>query len=589
VAERAVSALRQSRSLLTDPAPSQRKSARTRPDVVLPMSPSRSYLNSPSIAGSAVDAAASADDVVELSGRLDRLASRLLDSERDKESTARALEDARRELQTQAQAQTREGLRDGERGDYGFSPPRNRNTGARSSAPTASVSATHNVPDVVPPRESSRADPYASLQQDLNQSREDERSVRLLSTRYAEELESALAALEREKHANIQLRRQNDDLLSARDGTGATGVRIRELEQQLRAAESSRDDAITGLQRAESELERTQDKLASTAHRLAQREDDLKDVRERCRIAESERDALENSISDVERAAAKAVVKAEDAHNTRVKEEELRFEAERQVASLTARLGAMQRDMDAYLKAASRSDLLKVMATKGVIGTIHAPPSIEASTIREGSTTARAAAAASTTEPTGAIASVFSRLDGADQMKARATKTQRRRRAYLDASSDTSVEGYEAFREGIEEGDDESSYNEAGNAEAVIDPTLKPYVIATGLPGDRPKTLEAAAVEAVAFVLYSELNNADLSAIRKERGDRRRYSQASNGAAAPQKDLRESSVGEACVTAAMRLIRTAIKKSHGTAQTSDNTPAGVVRPVTADDIILPLR
>jgi hypothetical protein len=613
VAERTVSALRRSRTgagagAHTDAgAPNSPRKAQGR-EVVLPPSPAHSYLGSPSIAArEAADGAASAADVLEITGRLDKLASRLLDSDREKGDVSRDLAEARRELQKSTAPSRGRGQE--ERGDYGFSPPRPPHLSS-SAAVGAEVEAMESAAQFIRGagrREEAAAAAAAAaaaeaLQHDLDRSREEEKSVRLLSTRYAEELEAALAALEREKRANGQLRRENDGLLSSRDGTGGVGVRVRELEQQLRASEGDREDAITSAQRAESELERCQDRLATTTSRLAQRDDDLREVRERCRAAEGERDALESSVKEVERAAAKATVAAEDAHKARSAEEEVRFKAEREVAALTARLGAMQRDMDAYLSAANRSDLLKVMATKGVIGTVHAPPSAETLS-RQGK---GADGGVAFTVGTGGVGSMFARMDGAaaaaaagtgqaaaDNKKGPAKKARRRRAAYLDApSTDTSVEGYDAFRRGIEEEEEEEDEEDAveggGGAEVVTDPTLQPYIIATGMPGDRPKTLEAAAVEAVAFILYSELNNADLSALRQERDGRRRQSQATGGRPSSV-DLSSSSVGQACVTTAMRLIRTAIKKTRGGSHDdTDDGPTGVVKPVTADDIILPL-
>ena len=189
IAERSIALLRRSRGA---PAASDSVAvART----VSSVRPRGHALDSPSVTtgsrsplgttrgGTATADASSAEDIVELSGRLEELAGRLLDSERDKDDALTDLADARRELSVAASVHDAGRGAEG-RSLYGFSPPR----------PPTRPALRHPVSTM-----------DTSLQQDLDISREEERSVRLLSTRYADDLEQALAALVRVNALNIDI------------------------------------------------------------------------------------------------------------------------------------------------------------------------------------------------------------------------------------------------------------------------------------------------------------------------------------------------------------------------------------------------
>ena len=633
------------------------------------------------------------DEMVELSGRLDNLATRLMNTQasRDHRNQSQQLESARQELRSairegeQSNPSTSIGMNLSNRGDRravgftltGQSPSspgyvdRNsdRNINQTNMSPllydpvTSNIIATNSARSSRLPSTTTTAVRELEtdiLRKELEESRDEERNVRAISHRYADELDTALKALEDEKRKNRQMRREleasraecdilrnresdfREQLIEANKMTKDSAV----LSQRLGLVSNERDKSENALEATQAEVITLKRLLDDATSSLDRKDHDIDELREQVQEKEELRKELDTELQETRREATRAKSASSKATSELQESEKERKEATRQVALLTARLGSMQRDMDAYLNAANKGDIyLALQKQQGKISRSH-----NRLVYNAGSSSSSSSNGSSNSGIVNENAYLPSNTDTVDK----------------NADENINTEDYPVFTVGNDgiastlnrhslaqpssepqqsqgQGQGEQSYYQNtglphsnylddelekekenfGQMEGLILETSAEADASFERNADRLghiqvhshstgalKSLETAAVEAVAFVLYKELNNADLSALRNERrivntAIRRADNRAKRGIGQDplvpgtasndgvEEAISQSTVGKACATAALRLIRTAINKARTAGSDSinasfDATNKKTSGTISSDDVILPL-
>ena len=630
------------------------------------------------------------EEMLELSGRLDNLATRLMNTQasRDRRNQSQQLEAARQEL--------RSALREGEHpnltaSSYNVSSGRNDRravgftlTGQSSSSPsyvdrerdgtnvtnmspllydpvssniiTASGTRSSHVPFTTTAVKELESD---ILRKELEESRDEERNVRAISHRYADELDTALKALEDEKRKNRQMRRDleasraecdilrnreadfREQLIEANKMTKDSAV----LSQRLGLVSNERDKSENALEATQAEVVTLKRLLDDATSSLDRKDHDLENLRESLQGKEDMIKEIDRELQETRNVATRAKSESSKAISDLENSEKERKEATRQVALLTARLGSMQRDMDAYLNAANKGDIYLALKKQQGNRVASSNRFMYNNTTSSGNNGGNGSSGIEEenefiqtnisnnnnnndeheniedipafTIGTEGIATTLNRHSLA-QPSSQPQLGQPGQQSYyqpsglphsnyLDDEIEKEKENFGQMEGLILETSTEADASFERNADRLGH--IRTHSQTTGAL----KSLETAAVEAVAFVLYKELNNADLTALRNERrivntAVRRADNRAKRGigqdplALAPgvssspdgvEEIISQSTVGKACATAALRLIRTAINKARTAGSDSinasfDTTNKKTSGAISSDDIILPL-